>query len=399
VSSQRVALIASIIVAAAATISAVFLVLQSQSQNLLTIFAANSSSNSGSNAGKLTIISVSNSSLTNQSTYVISPDPFGNFANYTIHDGSSADKNNAVGIVEISSLPEGRYIVTQIEASSQYENDNISKTVEIMNESRNGVAIFNNFAWQEGENQQQQQQEVQNRTSPIRNLTYYVKFECGTISGDEGPLRPGHYDTDIGILNKQDFATQIQWSVTANNSRNTNSILRTLEPQGSTNIVCKDLQNIIGNDQRFVEGFVIINLPLEPGLLASLSDGAQVIGRNLEDMNNLLEVQAFYTANALDELPHEVLVDKITFAIVNDTSGKIPLEMINKTLDITVPSSLNEISDPEIKVKEVLAGKYSLSPQELGNLQIQIKSVSGSVGTMIDDHAISLSTVMPQPSG
>jgi hypothetical protein len=172
-----------------------------------------------------------------------------------------------------------------------------------------------------------------------------------------------------------------------------------LEPQGSTNIVCKDLQNIIGNDQRFVEGFVIINVPLEPGPLASLSDGTQVLGRNFEDMNKLLEVQAFYTANALDELPHEVLVHKVTFATVNDTSGKIPLEMINKTLDITVPSSLNEISDPEIKVKEVLAEKYGLSSQELANLQIAIKSVSGSVGTMIDDHAISLSTVMPQASG
>jgi hypothetical protein len=396
VSSHRLAVIASI-VAAAATISAVFLVLQSQ--NLLTIFAANSSS---SNAGSLTIISVSGSLLTNQSNYVISPDPFDNFANYTIHDGSSADKNNAAGIVEISGLPEGQYVVTQIEASSQYETDKISKTVEIMNESRSGVAIFNNFAWQEGGEQQQQQQqhqEVQNRTSPIRNLMYYVKFECGTISGDEGPLRPGHYDTDIGILNKQDLATQIQWSITANNSRNTNSIIRTLEPQGSTNIVCKDLQNIIGNEQRFVEGFVIINLPLEPGVLASLSDGAQVLGRSLEDLDNLLEVQAFYTANALDELPHEVLVDKIIFAIVNDTSGKIPLEMMNKTLDITVPSSLNEISDPEIKVRELLAEKYGLSNQELANLQIEIKSVSGSVGTMIDDHAISLSTIMPQPSG
>ncbi|MDQ3854558.1 MAG: hypothetical protein M3299_17200, partial [Thermoproteota archaeon] len=105
------------------------------------------------------------------------------------------------------------------------------------------------------------------------------------------------------------------------------------------------------------------------------------------------------TANALDELPHEVLVDKITFAIANDTTGKIPLEMINKTLDITVPSSLNEISDPEVKVKEVLAENYSLSTQELANLQIEIRGVSGSVGTMIDDHAISLSTVMPQPSG
>jgi hypothetical protein len=398
VSSHRLAVIASI-VAAAATISAVFLVLQSQ--NLLTIFAASSSS---SNAGSLTIISVSGSLLTNQSTYVISPDPFDNFANYTIHDGSSADKNNAAGIVEISGLPEGQYVVTQIEASSQYETDKISKTVEIMNESRSGVAIFNNFAWQEGSEQQQQQQqqqhqEVQNRTSPIRNLTYYVKFECGTISGDEGPLRPGHYDTDIGILNKQDLATQIHWSVTANNSRNTNSIIRTLEPQGSTNIVCKDLQNIIGSEQRFVEGFVIINLPLEPGVLASLSDGAQVLGRSLEDLDNLLEVQAFYTANALDELPHEVLVDKIIFAIVNDTSGKIPLEMMNKTLDITVPSSLNEISDPEIKVRELLAEKYGLSNLELANLQIEIMNVSGSVGTMIDDHAISLSTIMPQPSG
>ena len=73
--------------------------------------------------------------------------------------------------------------------------------------------------------------------------------------------------------------------------------------------------------------------------------------------------------------------------------------MINKTLDIALQSSLNEISDPEIKVKEVLAEKYGLSTQELANLQLEIRSVSGSVGTMIDDHAISLSTVMPQPSG
>jgi hypothetical protein len=379
------------IVAAAVIISGVLVALQNQ--NIPTIFATNSS-----NAGKLTITSVSESSLVNQSRYVISPDPFGNFANYTIQDGSSADENNAAGIIEISGLPDGRYVVTQIEASSHYQTDKLPEIVVIINRSSDGVATFNNVGLQEGE-QQQHQQLLQNRTSPIRNLTYYVKFECGTISGDEGPLRPGHYDTDIGILNKQDLPTRIQWSVTANNSKNTNSIIRMLEPQASTNVVCKDLQNIIGNDQRFVEGFVIINVPLEAGLLASLSDGTQILGHNSEDINNLLEVQAFYTANALDELPHEVLVDKIMFAIVNDTSGKIPLEMVNKTLDITVPSSLNEISDPEIKVKHILAEKYALSAQELANLQIAIKSVTGSLGTMIDDHAIALSTVMPQASG
>jgi hypothetical protein len=393
VSGHRTAVIASIVAAAAAAVIISGVLVALQNQNILTIFATNSS-----NAGKLTITSVSESSLINQSRYVISPDPFGNFANYTIQDGSSADENNAAGIIEISGLPDGRYVVTQIEASSHYQTDKLPEIVEIINQSSDGVATFNNIGLQEGE-QQQHQQLLQNRTSPIRNLTYYVKFECGTISGDEGPLRPGHYDTDIGILNKQDLPTRIQWSVTANNSKNTNSIISMLEPQASTNVVCKDLQNIIGNDQRFVEGFVIINVPLEPGLLASLSDGTQILGHNSEDINNLLEVQAFYTANALDELPHEVLVDKIMFAIVNDTSGKIPLEMVNKVLDITVPSSLNEISDPEIKVKHILAEKYALSAQELANLQIAIKSVTGSLGTMIDDHAISLSTVMPQASG
>jgi hypothetical protein len=383
-----VALLASIS-AAAVIISAVFVVLQSQS--MFTIFAANSS-----NTGTLIIISASDRSLTNQSSYIISPDPFGKSKNYTIQDGSRADGNNAAGIVEISGLPNGRYSVTQIKASSGHQIDKLPKIVEVADQSSSGVATFDNkIASQQGEQQQPQQ----NRTAPIRNLTYNVKFECGTISGEEGPLRPGHYDTDIGILNKQNYAAKIQWSVTANGSSNTNSIIRMLEPQGSASIVCKDLQNILSNDQRFVEGFVIINLPLEPGLLASLSNGTQILGRDFEEINSLLEVQAFYTANALDELPHQVLVDKIMFSILNDTSGKIPREMIGKTLDITVPSGLNEMDDTEMKVKDILAEKYALSAQELANLQIAINSLNVSAGNMIDDHAISLSTIMPQASG
>jgi hypothetical protein len=138
-------------------------------------------------------------------------------------------------------------------------------------------------------------------------------------------------------------------------------------------------------------------VPVEPGLLGSLSDGTTVLGR-AEDIN-ILEVQAFYTANALDELPHEVLVDKITFTIVNDTSGKVPAEMVGKILDITVPSTMNEISDPEAKVKDALVEKYALSDQEHAGLEIEIQGVGVGVGTMIDDHAISLSKVSPQASG
>ena len=372
------------IIAAIVIISSLFTL--PDDKNILAILAANSS-----DEGELTMVSLSHNSLADQSKYIISPDPFRNVGSYAIQDGEETDEDSSAGILEISGLADGRYIVAQIQAPSQYPIDDLPKIAEMADHNRNGIASFNNTGGQEEE-------EPQNTTSQISNLTYYVKFECGTISGSEGPLRPGHYDTDIGILNKQDFATQIQWSITANNSKNTNSIIRTLEPQGSINIVCKDLRNIIGNDQRFVEGFVIINVPLDSGLLASLSRGTQVLGRNFEEMNSFIEVQAFYTANALEQLPHSVFVDKITFRILNDASGKIPLEMMNKTLDITTPGDLNQISDPEIKVKDLLAPRYGLSTQERTNLQIVIDNVSGSVGAMIDDHAISLSTVFPQAS-
>lgn len=388
---QKVAaIISAVVVATAVVIVAALLFVASPGQNGTTIsFATNSST------GTLTIITVSGGSPIGGSTYVITPNPFdSSAANYTIQDGGSGDRNRAAGVVTMSGLQDGRYVVTQLEAPSGYQRDRLSKIVEIVNQG-DDVATFNSMSGSEGEQQQQQQQ---NGSTPIRNLTYTVKFECGTISGSEGPLRPGHYDTDIGILNKQEFPVKVMWSATLNDGNNTNSILRTLQPQGSTGIVCNDVREVLRNDQRFVEGFVIINVPLEPGLLGTLSEGTVILGRTIEDIN-MLEVQAFYTANALAELPHQSYVDKITFAILNDTSGKIPIPTIGKTLDITVSSEINQVSDPEMKVKSALAETYGLSEQELQGLEVDIRDVGVGVGTMIDDHAISLSTVLPQASG
>jgi hypothetical protein len=391
---QKVAAITSavvvvVVVAIAAVIVAAVFVASPGQNGTTTSFATNSST-----TGTLTIITVSGGSPIGGSTYVITPNPFdSSAANYTIQDGGSGDRNRAAGVVTMSGLQDRRYVITQLEAPSGYQRDRLSKIVEIVNQG-DDVATFNSISGSEGEQQQQQQ----NGSTPIRNLTYTAKFECGTISGSEGPLRPGHYDTDIGILNKQEFPVKVMWSATLNDGNNTNSILRTLQPQGSTGIVCNDVREVLRNDQRFVEGFVIINVPLEPGLLGTLSEGTVILGRTIEDIN-MLEVQAFYTANALAELPHQSYVDKITFAILNDTSGKIPIPMIGKTLDITVSSEINQVSDPEMKVKSALAETYSLSEQELQALEVDISDVSVGVGTMIDDHAISLSTVLPQASG
>ncbi|MDQ3847864.1 MAG: hypothetical protein M3261_02790 [Thermoproteota archaeon] len=385
-SKLRMAVIASI-VASAIIVSSIIVIMGGY--NIPTIFPSNNLGN-----GKITIISSLGSLIDNHSEYSISPDPFSKSANYTVQDGGDADENRAEGVIEISQVPQGKYVVTQVNPSSLgYVSDGISKLVQLTNQSKDGIAMFNSnssFGDEEAKSQ------LSNTTSTIRSLAYNVKFECGTISGNEGPLRPGHYDTDIGILNKQDFAANIQWSITANNSKNTNSIVKTLDARGSTNIVCKDLRSIIGNEQKFVEGFVIIDVPLEPGLLGSISGGTQVHNLSSENVNNLFEVQAFYTANALDELPHELFVDKIVFTILNATSSNIPQEMVGKTLDVSVPSTISQISDPEMRVKEILTQRYNLSAQDVADLQIAIKSVDASVGAMIDDHAISLSRVMPQ---
>lgn len=225
----------------------------------------------------------------------------------------------------------------------------------------------------------------------IESVVYTAKFECGTIVGDEGPLRPGHYDTDIGILNKQDFGVQFTWTAVVNEGRPANPILKVLQPQTSTGIVCDDLRRLIGNE-KFVEGFVMIDAPVSGQLF---SGSSAVVGRQGNTID-ILDVQVFYTANALEELPHEVLVDKIVFTVKSDPSGKLPQEIVGRILDVTMRSDLNEISNPVEKVRMTLAEKYNLSLQEAVDLDISIEMISVGAGTMIDDHAISLSRVPPQ---
>lgn len=232
-----------------------------------------------------------------------------------------------------------------------------------------------------------------NQTS-TESLVYTAKFECGTITGSEGPLRPGHYDTDIGILNKQDFDVQFTWTAVVNDGRTTNPVVKELAPQTSTGIVCDMLRQLVG-DEKFVEGFVIIEVPVSGQIF---SGSSVVVGRQ-GDTVDILDVQVFYTANALEELPREVLVDKIVFTIHSDPSGKLPDEMIGRTLDVTVRSGLGEISDPVERVRAAVAEEHGLSPQEATNLDIDVEMVSVGAGTMIDDHALSLSRVPPQTRG
>ena len=227
------------------------------------------------------------------------------------------------------------------------------------------------------------------------DITYVAKFVCGSISGDEGPLRPGHYNTDISITNKQLSEISFLWLATVNDGPTSHSTLMTLDHQKSTGLDCRDIKKVVGleNSTSVTEGFVFVTIPqdynpLHPNTVTQYSS----------DDINLLDVQVFFTANALDTLPHEVVMEKISFYILHDDTGKIPKNMIKTTLDVTLESKLNVISDTERKVKEVLSSTYGISETDFDNIEIRIKNVSVGVGSMIDDHAISLSILKPQIS-
>lgn len=231
-----------------------------------------------------------------------------------------------------------------------------------------------------------------NSTNPS-GVMYTAKFECGSIFAGEGPLRPGHYDTDVSIFNKERSESTLFWNVVVNNGPSSNAMLINLTPENATSITCQDIRKVLDNyNENFLEGFIIMNVPFDSTLQSS--KGIVVSNTNFD--SNPLQVQVFYTANALDTLPHEVIVDKIAFYIIQDYTGKIPQNMMRTTLDISIPSTLNELSNTEDKVKQVLAKQYNLTSDDLPKVVVRISNINVGVGVLIDDHAISLSTVSPQ---
>lgn len=339
-------------------------------------------------SSSITIITLTrDNTLVSAGEYSITPDPFKITGTLTIKDNSSLDsEKDKDGIITIPGVKNGNYTITQIETSSGYSLDKISKIIEVKDSS--AVASFTSNP--------ETTNSVENNS--IQNITYTAKFVCGSVFGDEGPLRPGHYDTDISIFNKQNFPIKILWNAVINDGTSSNSIIKNLNEETSTAIICKQIRDLLdldSNNEKLVEGFAIIRIQLDSMLE---TEDSKILRNISKDEINLLDVQVFYTANALPTLPHEVIIDKISFYIIQDGSGLVPKEMIRKPLDVSIPSQINEISNTETRIKNILAEKYNLSDGDLTKVVLRIKNVSVGVGALIDDHAISLHVVEPQAS-
>ena len=233
----------------------------------------------------------------------------------------------------------------------------------------------------------------------VKTVTYTPKFLCGNVSSNEGPVRPGHYDTDISILNKQDYPIKIFWNVIPNDGNSSNSIIKILKPESSTGITCKDILPLVTISKNLLEGFVLLSLPISDGMISAFPDPnnpqVSILKSVNEQQTNLIDVQVFYTANALPQLPSEMLFSKIDFRILNDSSGKIPKALLGKVLEVSLVSSTNQIYDQISRVNSVLKERFSLSDSEINAISIKIEDSSIDALYPPDDHAISSSRLSP----
>jgi hypothetical protein len=263
--------------------------------------------------------------------------------------------------------------------------------------------------------------------SRSNSIEYNARILCGTIVGEEGPLRPGHYNSDVNIFNRQNFPVSFLWKTALTSDLHderqkqkqeqySNFILSALGPGNSISISCNDIRQYLpansnrnSSDTDFFEGVLTISIELDPliqGALSPLADNgtreqsqllipsSSDLDQELESNANILSVDAIYTVNALRVASRELVLQLIEYSITKQDEGrKIPSDIISKTLSVAVPIRTNETLNPEKQVRDILMREYSLNTGESQSLDIVIKNLSLGVGALDDNHAISLQRI------
>jgi hypothetical protein len=258
------------------------------------------------------------------------------------------------------------------------------------------------------------------------SIEYNARYFCGTIVGEDGPLRPGRYNSDINIFNRQPYPVSFLWNAvpsltlqpneessgpsvdSSSFTADTNYRLQTLAPGDSISLSCKDFvpsfplySNATDGIDRFIEGVSTISIDLDPSIQAAISSSStgvvvsQPSGEaTSEPSTNVLSVDAVYTVNALEVPSREIVLQLVEYTIDRqDIDGKLPAEIISKPLSITVPIKTNQTVNPDTQVRDVISREYSLNATERQSLDITIRNLSLGVGALDDNHAISLQRI------
>jgi hypothetical protein len=239
--------------------------------------------------------------------------------------------------------------------------------------------------------------------SNSQSADYYARFNCGSINNDNGPLRPGRYDSDITIFNRQSFPLTIIWKpIEINQENKENFQVTNIQPESIVNINCAKIfpssltQNSTFNN-KFIEGVVLIRISTDNGQLTNNflnNQGSSIIIDN-QQLQNLVNVDVLYTVNTLSDLNKQAFFLKVDFS-VSHQNGTTEYQKENKdNLTVIFPVDPSSIIDPVKLVKDMLNKNNTNNINSSGNAKIRISDSQLLTNTFTDNHALTFQKIYP----
>jgi hypothetical protein len=234
-----------------------------------------------------------------------------------------------------------------------------------------------------------------------KTVNYYARFNCGTISDDSGPLRPGKYDSDITIFNKKSYPITIIWKAIAIDQQVKNNFnILNIPSENIANINCAKLLPIQDKNatnsthtlsNQFTEGIIKLEISIDNGLLVNnfLNNQNANIILNESEIGNLINVDVLHTVNTLDDLNKEVVYLKTDFSTLSKDKSK----MSNYTAIFNI--NPDEIINPLSLIKDKISENNTNEKIDINAYEIFLRGTEIISDTLTDNHALTVQRVDP----
>ena len=234
-----------------------------------------------------------------------------------------------------------------------------------------------------------------------KTVNYYARYNCGTISDDSGPLRPGKYDSDITIFNKKSYPITIIWKAIAIDQQVINNFnILNIPSENIANINCAKLLPMQDNNatnsiptlsNKFTEGIIKLEISIDNGLLVNnfLNNQNTNIILNESEIGNLINVDVLHTVNTLDDLNKEVVYLKTDFSTLSKDKSKIS----NYTAIFNI--NPDEIINPLSLIKHKISENNTNEKIDVNAYEILLTDTEIISDTLTDNHALTVQRVDP----
>lgn len=245
--------------------------------------------------------------------------------------------------------------------------------------------------------------QLDSNKSSSQTVEYYARFNCGTIDNDNGPLRPGKYDSDITIFNKKNFPLTVIWKAIEVNQENKNNFKTlNIQPESIVNINCAKIfpspaLRVSDLENRFTEGIVLIRISVNNGQLLNnffnSQDPSSSIIINKDEVGDLVNVDVLHTVNTLSDLRKEAFYLKVDFSV--EKSIEKFKEGYKNNFTAIFKVEPNSIIDPLGLIKQNLNNNYTINQHPSNDTKVKITKSEMISNSYTDNHALTFQKVNP----